>query len=683
VKEGTGSPREAGSGAQPKSTHARKNWHAAEIRPTTYMHSKEQPSLLSMEAPPQNYRGFMNLAVIVIIAMSARLVIENLMKYGLLVRFRSNLLGQWDQNWPCLVAALGVHVVPPLFAYTIERMATLEAPTRSGSKGRRYRVPTKIITALHILNITLAFLIPQLMILYSQCTLETGFILAFACLIVTMKLISYAHVSHDLRCLNGYVIRLNDGVSLVPYNPSLLKPSHDVFENVDEKGEIHLEETASAGSSKAKRKSESGSGNSSSASRRGSSFKRSADRGVPEEPNGDLGDENGSLSLSPDSSDQPSDQPNVVVLSFSDFATGAPPIETKIRAQLAHDNSLLQTPQAGSLVGLRNAGPDLAPFPTPATARLSIERLELSQATLEAFESQLREGTPPQHSSRLGDQHFASDRYYQGTGSDNTTKVPCYPLRIEAYKPTFHQLAYFLVAPTLIYQLSYPRTDRIRKLFVLRRLIEIIFIGIIQVFVIEQYVVPTLANSLEHFDNFHIVAIVERVLKLCIPNLIIWLLMFYSLFHSYLNLVAELTRFGDRVFYRDWWNSGDLGQYWRLWNRPVHDWLVRHAYCVCVRAKWSEAAAKTAVFFISAVLHEVLISVPLRMVAFHAFFGMFLQVPVIMLTQWLHHKSKNPVFGNTIFWLALCIFGQPLLILQYGYEYVRRNNVVLPVKVRS
>jgi len=78
-----------------------------------------------------------------------------------------------------------------------------------------------------------------------------------------------------------------------------------------------------------------------------------------------------------------------------------------------------------------------------------------------------------------------------------------------------------------------------------------------------------------------------------------------------------------------------------------------------------------------------LISVPLRMVAFHAFFGMFLQVPVIMLTQWLHHKSKNPVFGNTIFWLALCIFGQPLLILQYGYEYVRRNNVVLPVKVRS
>jgi len=44
--------------------------------------------------------------------------------------------------------------------------------------------------------------------------------------------------------------------------------------------------------------------------------------------------------------------------------------------------------------------------------------------------------------------------------------------------------------------------------------------------------------------------------------------MFYVYFHLYLNLFAELLRFGDRVFYRDWWNSSEVSAYWRLWNTP-------------------------------------------------------------------------------------------------------------------
>lgn len=38
-----------------------------------------------------------------------------------------------------------------------------------------------------------------------------------------------------------------------------------------------------------------------------------------------------------------------------------------------------------------------------------------------------------------------------------------------------------------------------------------------------------------------------------IPNHIIWLLFFYWFFHSSLNFMAEILRFGDREFYRDWW----------------------------------------------------------------------------------------------------------------------------------
>lgn len=38
-----------------------------------------------------------------------------------------------------------------------------------------------------------------------------------------------------------------------------------------------------------------------------------------------------------------------------------------------------------------------------------------------------------------------------------------------------------------------------------------------------------------------------------VPNILIWLLAFYWFFHSTLNTFAELLRFADREFYRDWW----------------------------------------------------------------------------------------------------------------------------------
>ena len=38
-----------------------------------------------------------------------------------------------------------------------------------------------------------------------------------------------------------------------------------------------------------------------------------------------------------------------------------------------------------------------------------------------------------------------------------------------------------------------------------------------------------------------------------IPNHLIWLIFFYFLFHSVLNALAEVLRFADREFYRDWW----------------------------------------------------------------------------------------------------------------------------------
>ncbi|EYU23668.1 hypothetical protein MIMGU_mgv1a022758mg, partial [Erythranthe guttata] len=96
------------------------------------------------------------------------------------------------------------------------------------------------------------------------------------------------------------------------------------------------------------------------------------------------------------------------------------------------------------------------------------------------------------------------------------------------------------------------------------------------------YINPIVQNSQHPLKGDFLYAI-ERVLKLSVPNLYVWLCMFYCFFHLWLNILAELLCFGDREFYKDWWNARTVEEYWRMWNMPVHKWMVRHIYFPCLR----------------------------------------------------------------------------------------------------
>ncbi|KAG0610945.1 hypothetical protein M758_7G102600 [Ceratodon purpureus] len=148
---------------------------------------------------------------------------------------------------------------------------------------------------------------------------------------------------------------------------------------------------------------------------------------------------------------------------------------------------------------------------------------------------------------------------------------------------TVHNITYFMLAPTLCYQLSYPRSETIRKGWVLRQAGKlVVFVGLMG-FIIEQYINPTVRNSQHPLKGNYLQA-AERILKLSMPVLYVWLCLFYCLFHLWLNIVAELLRFGDREFYKDWWNAQTVEEYWRMWNMPVHKWMVRHIYFPSIRA---------------------------------------------------------------------------------------------------
>jgi diacylglycerol O-acyltransferase-1 len=59
-----------------------------------------------------------------------------------------------------------------------------------------------------------------------------------------------------------------------------------------------------------------------------------------------------------------------------------------------------------------------------------------------------------------------------------------------------------------------------------------------------------MSNSIVPLSQSDWWRVTERVLKLALPTLYVWLAMFYCLFHLWLNILAELTRFGDREFYK-------------------------------------------------------------------------------------------------------------------------------------
>ena len=80
------------------------------------------------------------------------------------------------------------------------------------------------------------------------------------------------------------------------------------------------------------------------------------------------------------------------------------------------------------------------------------------------------------------------------------------------------------------------------------------------------------------------------------------------------------------------------------------------------------------VFLLSAVMHEILVSVPFHMTRPWSFLGMMMQLPLVAVTKYLYKKYPGSSVGNIIFWVSFCIVGQPMAVLLYtiDYQYVKQ-----------
>ena len=134
----------------------------------------------------------------------------------------------------------------------------------------------------------------------------------------------------------------------------------------------------------------------------------------------------------------------------------------------------------------------------------------------------------------------------------------------------------------MTYQIAFPCIMRRNWLRIFTLITRLFLSNVLIIFLIAQVVSPSLQSLTKDLESgkhvFSVEIFAGYLLKLGIASTYIWLLVFYSYFHVFFNLLAELLKFGDRVFYKDWWNSSNVSAYWRLWNLPVHYWLSEWDY---------------------------------------------------------------------------------------------------------
>jgi hypothetical protein len=138
-------------------------------------------------------------------------------------------------------------------------------------------------------------------------------------------------------------------------------------------------------------------------------------------------------------------------------------------------------------------------------------------------------------------------------------------------------------------------------------------------------------DSLPYFRSRNYKHILLATLDMAVPAAYLWLANFYLLFHCYMNLLAEFTGFADRRFYADWWNSGDLNEFWRKWNIPTHNFLLRHVYLPMRRRGVTSFNCMMSTFFVSACFHEYVVAGVFNVFNLLSFALMMINVPLIQL----------------------------------------------------
>jgi len=187
-------------------------------------------------------------------------------------------------------------------------------------------------------------------------------------------------------------------------------------------------------------------------------------------------------------------------------------------------------------------------------------------------------------------------------------------------------------------------------------------------FVFERIILPSFEDFGKH--PFELRPFVLTVYGSWLPGILIFVCGFYCLLHAWMNGAAEVMTFGDRLFYKDWWNSTTHATYYPRWNVVVHDWLYTYIYkdMYEIITPGNRGFSTFAVFFISSIFHEYILVFTFGFL----FPVMFMMFGVLGFSLVFLPKTSHAT-GNMFLWFSLCT-GSGVMISLYVMEYYARVN---------
>ncbi|GAO15156.1 hypothetical protein UVI_02029460 [Ustilaginoidea virens] len=245
----------------------------------------------------------------------------------------------------------------------------------------------------------------------------------------------------------------------------------------------------------------------------------------------------------------------------------------------------------------------------------------------------------------------------RGTATDAAKSYPNNLTVAEHYQ--------WIPLPTLVYELEYPRSDAISWRYVAEKLVAMVGVLFVMNQLAQYAIYPVVMRTVQmkedglslgaRFQEFPLL-----LLDLMFPFMMEYLLVWYLIWETILNILGELTHFADRSFYDSWWNSVSWDQFARDWNRPVHVFLLRHVYHSSISSmKVDKHTATLVTFFLSACVHELVMWCLFKKLRGYLLVMQMCQLPLVRLgrTKWLKGRKT---LGNTLFWLG--IFTGPSLL---------------------
>ena len=223
----------------------------------------------------------------------------------------------------------------------------------------------------------------------------------------------------------------------------------------------------------------------------------------------------------------------------------------------------------------------------------------------------------------------------------------------------------FLLCPTLCYELEYPRTASINWTSLVSKIVATFGCIFLLTITSEEFILPVLDDASKRLDAAAALAaasgaspaveslliLAETISWLLFPFMLTFLLVFLVIFEYVLGAAAEFTRFADRRFYSDWWNSTDWMEFSREWNVPVYSFLRRHVYGAS-RPHVGRPMATVVTFIISAVGHEIVMACISKKIRGYGFICQMMQLPIVMLqrTRWVRERET---LNNVCFWCSM------------------------------